>query len=152
MPRAFLRSSASIMLLMAFTLEAAPDPKHVGRLSRPATEPPQGVLPHCPSGDAPAFLPVKQEVSVPALLAVVASAPGQSRDVDHGGRACCFDRWSDRLIVIGTLTGGGGLRLLIFAACGHLSRRSSAPLMGTNRLLLLIAALALLVALGILTG
>jgi hypothetical protein len=33
-----------------------------------------------------------------------------------------------------------------------LSRRSSALLMGRNRLLLLIAALALLVAFGILTG
>jgi hypothetical protein len=41
---------------------------------------------------------------------------------------------------------------LILAACGHLSRRSQAPLMSTNRLLVLIAALALLVALGILTG
>jgi hypothetical protein len=54
--------------------------------------------------------------------------------------------------VIGVLASGAGLRRVILAGCGHLSRRSSAPLMRTNRLLLLIAGLAILVAIGILTG
>jgi hypothetical protein len=97
-----------------------------------------------------------KKLSAPALLAVVASHPGQrkARDVDHHDERepAAFAGGPIVLIVIGVPTSGGGLRQSILAACGHLSRRSSALLMGTNRLLLLIAALALLVALGILTG
>ena len=60
-------------------LAAVADPSIPGRAStNPPTERPQGVLPHCPSGGAPAVLPAEQEAQRWALLAVV---PPRSAEV-----------------------------------------------------------------------
>jgi hypothetical protein len=110
-------------------------------------------LPHCPIAKAPAFLPSKQEIqrTAPAFSSRQPLSSAEERDVDplkeqepavfadRSGRVDC-DRHPDQLNQLA-------------AICpGHLQEIGPAPLMGKHRLLLLIAGLAVVVALGILTG